>query len=170
MVENLKCSVCNKDATVHLTQIINNKIHKVDLCASCAQQKGVTDPEGFSLVDLLSKTALEPVANEQTQLACPACGQKTADFRRTGRLGCANCYEVFKALIVPVLEDIHAGTRHKGKVPADALSRQSYQLKLQGLRESLAHAIAEEAYEEAAKFRDQIKALEEAEELEIASK
>ena len=52
MAENLKCSHCNNPATVHLTQIVNNKIIKVDLCESCAQAKGVTDPEGFSLADL----------------------------------------------------------------------------------------------------------------------
>ena len=26
----LKCDLCAKPATVHLTQIVNNKVHKVD--------------------------------------------------------------------------------------------------------------------------------------------
>ena len=58
MAENLNCIYCNKHATVHLTQIVNNKIIKVDLCESCAQAKGVTDSEGYSLTDLLSKIQL----------------------------------------------------------------------------------------------------------------
>lgn len=169
MSENLKCSICNKDATVHLTQIVNNKIHKVDLCESCAQKKGVTDPEGFSLADLVSKTVLTPVPAESQQV-CPSCGQNTADFRRSGRFGCAECYTVFHALVLPVLEDMHAGTSHKGKVPEVALSRQSIQLRLKHLKESLARSIADEAYEQAAEFRDQIKAIEEAENLEVSSK
>jgi protein arginine kinase activator len=169
MAENLKCSICDKEATVHLTQIVNNKIHKVDLCESCAQQKGVTDPEGFSLADLMSKAPLAPASGE-AQAVCPSCGQETADFRRTGRLGCADCYDVFKSLVMPVLEDMHAGTTHKGKVPTVALSRQSSQLQLKNLQDSLARAVAEEAYEEAAKFRDQINAIKEAEELEVSSK
>jgi protein arginine kinase activator len=169
MADNLKCSICDKEATVHLTQIVNNKIHKVDLCESCAQKKGVTDPEGFSLADLMSKAPLTPASGE-AQAVCPSCGQNTADFRRTGRLGCAECYNVFKSLVVPVLEDMHAGTTHKGKVPTVALSRQSSQLQLKQLQDSLARAVAEEAYEEAAKFRDQIKAMKEAEELEVSPK
>ncbi|HBM86239.1 MAG TPA: excinuclease ABC subunit B [Opitutae bacterium] len=166
MPENLKCSICSKEATVHLTQIVNNKIHKVDLCESCAQKKGVTDPEGFSLADLLSKTPLTPGSVEEQQV-CPSCGHTTADFRRSGRLGCAECYGVFKTLVFPVLEDMHAGTSHKGKVPQVALSRHSSQLELKHLKEALARSIAEEAYEQAAEFRDQIKAIEDAEAMEV---
>ena len=44
MATPLKCDLCSKPATVHLTQIVNNKVHKVDLCEECAQAKGVTDP------------------------------------------------------------------------------------------------------------------------------
>lgn len=168
MAENLKCSICDKEATVHLTQIVNNKIHKVDLCESCAQKKGVTDPEGFSLADLMSKAPLTPVSSE-AQLVCPSCGQESADFRRTGRLGCSDCYEVFQSLVLPVLEDMHAGTSHKGKVPT-VLSRQSRKMQLKNLQDSLARAVAEEAYEDAAKFRDQIKEVKEAAELEVSSK
>jgi protein arginine kinase activator len=165
MAQNLKCSHCSKPATVHLTQIVNNKIIKVDLCESCAQAKGVTDPEGFSLADLLSKTNLVPDGGEP-QITCPDCGLTTADFRRTGRLGCASCYQSFVPLIRPVLEDMHAGTVHQGKVPEVALSRQSSAAELQGLENALQRAIAEEAYEDAAKFRDQIQEIRQATEAE----
>ena len=60
MANPLKCDLCAKPATVHLTQIVNNKVHKVDLCEACAQAKGVTDPSGFSLADLLLKASLNP--------------------------------------------------------------------------------------------------------------
>ncbi|HAV14148.1 MAG TPA: excinuclease ABC subunit B [Opitutae bacterium] len=159
MADNLKCSNCNKEATVHLTQIVNNKIHKVDLCESCAQKKGVTDPQGFSLADLLSKTALTPDSSEAS-LVCPNCGLETSDFRRTGRLGCSACFQVFGDLVRPALEDMHVGLTHKGKIPEVALTRQNSQAQLQALKDSLASAIAEEAYEEAAKLRDLIHELE----------
>jgi len=157
---------------VHLTQIVNNKIHKVDLCETCAQKKGVTDPEGFSLADMMSKAPLSPVSGE-AQLACPSCGHESGDFRRTGRLGCSACYEVFRTLVFPVLEDMHAGTAHQGKVPTVALSRQSSHMQLKQLMGSLARAVAEEAYEDAAKFRDQIKEIKELKEagaLEVSPK
>jgi len=73
-------------------------------------------------------------------------------------------------LVFPVLEDMHAGTAHQGKVPTAALGRQSRQMQLKKLMDSLARAVAEEAYEDAAKFRDQIKVINEAEELEVSSK
>ncbi len=160
MSENIKCSICGKNANVHLTQIVNSKIHKIDLCESCAQKKGVTDPEGFSLADLFTK---KPSAKtkDKLNLQCPNCGLDTAEFRRSGRLGCANCYDVFKPLLLPMLEDMHEGTSHKGKVPTVAFSRQSNRMQLKELQDFLTKAIAEEAYEEAAKYRDQIKELQE---------
>lgn len=160
MGENLQCSNCDNQATVHLTQIINNKIIKVDLCESCAQAKGVTDPEGFSLADLLNKSHVTAQEGD-ISLQCPDCGLETADFRRTGRLGCASCFSVFASMLRPVLEDMHVGTCHKGKTPDVALSRQSVAVQLNSLEEALAKAVEDEAYEDAAKYRDQIKSLKE---------
>jgi protein arginine kinase activator len=62
--------------------------------------------------------------------------------------------------VKPVLEDMHAGERHTGKVPKLASKRLSSQQELQDLNAALARAVAAEAYEEAARYRDQIKALE----------
>ncbi len=48
------CMICKQnEAKVHLTQIVGEKIQKVDLCEDCAKKKGVNDPAGFSLADLL---------------------------------------------------------------------------------------------------------------------
>jgi protein arginine kinase activator len=165
MSKNMKCSHCNKPATVHLTQIVNNKIIKVDLCEDCAQEKGVADPEGFSLADLLNKTSLVPDRGD-VHLKCPECGLTTADFRRTGRLGCAACYHTFAPLVRPVLEEMHAGVEHKGKAPEIAFTRQHSKAEIENLENALQRAIAEEAYEDAAKFRDQIQSIKDAAESE----
>jgi protein arginine kinase activator len=173
MPDKLKCNLCQKEATVHLTQIINNKIHKVDLCESCAQQKGVTDPEGFALTDLLQNPNLEaPLqASGGASLSCPDCGFNSADFQRTGRVGCATCYTTFSEQLSSVLEDMHTGLQHVGKVPDLALQRQSSQSVMRRLQESLARAISEEAYEQAATLRDEIQSLhsESKEEQEITT-
>ena len=161
----MKCSHCNKPATVHLTQIVNNKIIKVDLCEDCAQEKGVADPEGFSLADLLNKTSLVPDRGD-VHLKCPECGLTTADFRRTGRLGCAACYHTFAPLVRPVLEEMHAGVEHKGKAPEIVFTRQHSKAEIETLENALQRAIAEEAYEDAAKFRDQIQSIKDAAESE----
>ena len=67
----------------------------------------------------------------------------------------------------PVLEDMHTGTAQKGKIPDVALSRQTSMAKLHKLESALHRAIAEEAYEDAAKFRDEIQACKKAAEYEV---
>jgi len=48
------CDVCKcNDATVFLTQILEGKMHKVNLCEACSKEKGVQDPTSFALADLL---------------------------------------------------------------------------------------------------------------------
>ena len=92
------CEVCQtENATVHLTQIISGKMQKIDLCEKCAKEKGVADPAGFSLADmLLGLGAGEEIkAGGSDELQCPQCGFTQPDFKKTGRLGCANCYTTF---------------------------------------------------------------------------
>jgi len=154
MANPLKCDLCSKPATVHLTQIVNNKVHKVDLCEACAQAKGVTDPSGFSLADLLLKTSLnsEPAGN----LRCEQCGFTSADFKKHGRFGCPSCYDYFKGLIEPMLDNMHKGSTHVGKVPRRMLERKSLYDRLTRLETDLDTAIKAERYEDAARFRDEI--------------
>ena len=57
------CCICKeKQATVHLTLIACDEPQKLDLCEECATKKGVNDPVGFSLADLLvsMKTDSQP--------------------------------------------------------------------------------------------------------------
>lgn len=154
MANSLKCDLCSKPATVHLTQIVNNKIHKVDLCETCAQAKGVTDPSGFSLADLLLKASLnpEPVADGK----CPDCGFSTQDFKKTGRFGCPQCYQHFGRILEPMLDSMHKGSAHTGKVPQRALDRRSLYERLTQLETELDQAIKSERYEDAARYRDEI--------------
>jgi protein arginine kinase activator len=151
----LKCDFCSKPATVHLTQIVNNKVHKVDLCEECAQTKGVTDPSGFSLADLLLKASLNPEAVEGG-IRCEQCGFTQADFKKHGRFGCPACYETFKDMLAPMLFGMHKGVAHTGKVPRAALNRKSLSDRLTKLESDLSEAIKTERYEEAARFRDEI--------------
>ena len=155
MASPLKCDLCSKPATVHLTQIVNNKVHKVDLCEECAQAKGVTDPNGFSLADLLLKASLNPEV-AASGLRCEHCGFTQADFKKHGRFGCPHCYETFKTMVEPMLDNMHKGTSHSGKVPQRALDRKSLYDRLTQLEVHLDEAIKSERYEDAARYRDEI--------------
>lgn len=159
MASNLKCQVCGKPATVHFTQIVNNKVHKIDLCESCAQAKGVTDPSGFSLADLLVKVALNPEPAAPGELRCEKCGFTQADFKKHGRFGCPHCFETFREMVEPMLEGMHKGSKHVGKVPSCAIERVSFAEQLATLEAGLQESIKTERYEDAARFRDEIAAL-----------
>jgi len=154
MANSLKCDLCSKPATVHLTQIVNNKIHKVDLCEACAQAKGVTDPSGFSLADLLLKASLNP--EPAGDVKCEGCGFTQQDFKKTGRFGCPACYDHFTRLLEPMLDTMHKGSAHTGKVPQRVAERKSLYERLTQLETELDQAIKAERYEDAARYRDEI--------------
>ena len=79
MSKNIKCNACEKLATVHLTQIVDKQIHKIDLCEECAKEKGVADPEGFSFSDMFGDPTT-PEIGPEGELACGTCGFTHADF------------------------------------------------------------------------------------------
>ncbi len=162
MANHLKCDSCGKSATVHYTQIINNKVHKVDLCEACAQAKGVTDPSGFSLSDLLLNPDLNTAANVPAGQACPQCGFTQPDFKKHGRFGCPKCYEIFHPVIDPMLDSMHKGTKHTGKIPSRASQTEQLRERLAELESNLGHAIKSERYEEAARYRDEINQVKQA--------
>ena len=96
---------CENEATVHLTEIVEGQMKKIDLCEVCAQEKGVTDPEGFALADLLLGLGTSSEFEQGgSELECPTCGFSHADFKKSGRLGCSECYATFAEPLEGVLK------------------------------------------------------------------
>ena len=155
MASPLKCDICDKPATVHLTQILNNQAHKVDLCEDCARAKGITDSSDFSLADLLIKASLNPETPVDAG-ACEQCGFTPADFKKSGRFGCPSCYDAFRGMLEPMLDGMHKGVVHTGKIPTRALERKSLHDRLAKLELDLTDAVKSERFEEAARYRDEI--------------
>jgi len=161
----MRCEKCqNQQATVFLTQILNGKMHKVDLCESCAKAMGVTNSAGFSLTDLLLKpTENEPAEVEsfsQDNASCPQCGMSENDFKKNGRLGCGRCYETFSDLLGEVMKDMHKNMQHRGKIPARMARNELDDQRLRDLKKNLQAAVDSEQFEEAAWLRDKIRLLE----------
>ena len=86
------------------------------------------------------------------------------EFKAVGRLGCPQDYQVFRQALEPLLAKIHRSTRHAGKTPAHAAANSARQLELMQLRQQLRQAVETEAFEEAARLRDQIRLKERADE------
>ncbi len=154
------CCICKaKPATVHLTQIQGDKVQKVDLCEDCAKDKGVNDST-FAIADMLlglgASQEIEQAAGGP-DVKCPKCGFSQSDFKKSGRLGCAECYTTFAEGLEGLLKSMHKGIHHAGKVPEGLRQTRDLSDRLNLLQKKLAKAIAAENFEEAALLRDEIK-------------
>jgi len=147
-----------------LTEIVDGQMKKIDLCEECAKEQGVTDPKGFALADLLlGLGAASEMESGSGELECPACGFAQADFKKSGRLGCSDCYATFAEPLEGMLKQMHKGTQHVGKVPKALRAQLDFSRKHDTLATRLQKAIESENYEEAARLRDQMKELDGAE-------
>lgn len=111
----MKCDVCEKEATVFLTQIINGQMTTVNLCEGCSKAKGVTEETGFGLAEAFLTHSHRP--DENMEVVCDACGFTASQLKKIGRMGCPECYTAFREGLDGLLRNMHKGTRHVGKRP-----------------------------------------------------
>ena len=149
------CHLCQKnEATVHFTEIVEDKMQKVDLCEACSKDKGLAENTGSTLADLLLG-----LATSSHEVKCPGCGLTQADFKKSGRLGCAQCYQAFAEGLESLLKSMHKGIKHVGKVPVAAKQARESGDRLKTLERQMRKAIEEERFEQAAVLRDEINQL-----------
>lgn len=159
------CENCGKnEAAIHLTQIQNNEMTTRHLCEGCAEAMGLSSGTGATapLADFIAQMGKAMSGESATTVGtCPSCGLTLADFKKTGRLGCARCYSTFDTSLRGLLRKLHGGTQHSGKVylPPDP-SETDRTARVVSLRRSLSRAVESEDFERAAGLRDQIRRLE----------
>lgn len=161
------CQICGKNAaTVHYTEIHDNKMSEIHVCERCAEAKGLQAPtakQKFDIADLIGGLVDSVTSTEEDRVGkvqCPRCGLLYSAFKETGRLGCAECYQAFQFQLRPLLRRIHGDTRHKGKVPSRDGVGVSRSRQMQRLYDELQRAVEREEFERAAEIRDQIKQIE----------
>ncbi|MCM8765552.1 MAG: UvrB/UvrC motif-containing protein [Candidatus Omnitrophica bacterium] len=160
------CDICGKkQATVHVTEIINNQITEMHLCEDCAREKSIQMEQQFGVSDLLAGiadlgTTLGEKTKEELKLKCNNCGMTYEDFKKIGRLGCSECYVAFRKNLVPLLKRIHGSIQHLGKAPLKIIKEVKRKSEIDILKEKLQEAIQREEFEEAARLRDKIRELE----------
>ena len=178
------CDICKqREATIHIQEIINSNKKAMHLCSECAVKKSQNDPSfdfgGFNLAEMLYNISEsqggipglselsgdEPVDDikEIPDLKCSGCQWTLKALRRTGRVGCPECYKVFYEVIENALENMHRGKLHVGKKPGAKSTDKSsdFMLKLMNLQKELDEVIPREEYEKAAELRDKITSLKE---------
>jgi protein arginine kinase activator len=152
------CESCKeRNATVHLTQVVDGAVKKVHLCEECALKTGMNIHAPVSISDILLGLGLaNPPEGGGVERTCPRCGMSRADFKKTGRFGCPECYEAFAEELPPLISNMHRGEQHIGKVPASESVRVVATTELNALQKELNKAVAEERFEDAARCRDRI--------------
>jgi protein arginine kinase activator len=161
------CQICGKNpATVHFTEIHDNKMSEIHVCERCAEEKGLQSAapkQKFDIAQVLGDMMDSMSSTEEQRIGrvqCPRCGLLYSAFKETGRLGCAECYEAFQFQLRPLLRRIHGDTRHKGKTPERDGVGTSRSRQIQRMFDELQRAVEREEFERAAELRDQIRKIE----------
>lgn len=163
----MKCQRCNeREASIHLTKIINNQKNEIYLCEDCARETGqlsfaTNNPFSFqSLLKGIINPQVERYEPYQEDYKCKECGMTYREFSKNGFLACSSCYESFNKNLDPLLKRIHGSNRHNGKVPKRRGGDLRLKREIIEMRESIQEAVQREDFEKAAEIRDKIKELE----------
>jgi protein arginine kinase activator len=174
------CQLCaQRPATAHLIEVdaSDGSLREVHLCNHCRKDLGsdlrenpppvaeilaqAPDPETAAGAELA--TALTGDETGETPTPCPTCGLTWQDFASNNRFGCAACAQAFAVRLDPAFTEIHGANQHVGRLPAESPNdaRERLMAHRLHLEQSLAKAVAEEAFERAARLRDQLRRLDE---------
>ncbi len=160
------CDHCKeRDAVVHLTRIVDNAVTQLHLCEKCAAEKGVETTIALPqhpLGEILQAVQQQATpASGSESAVCAFCGATARDFRATGRLGCAHCYDAMEGSLRELLRRLHGSSKHVGRrydaprpetlAEGDATTE---------LRDKLQRAVDAEQFELAAELRDKLRVLE----------
>lgn len=162
------CEKCKKnEAKINLVKMVNGEKYEIWLCENCARDisdipflnsigKETDIPFQGILTGLISN-----IGKVQTkEIVCNSCGLTYEEFKKNGKLGCADCYRAFSKVLEPIIKNAQIGTKHIGKIPKINGKELVQRRTLKELKEQLQKLIVSEEYERAAIVRDKIKSLE----------
>lgn len=175
------CEMCmKKEANFHYKSNENGHVTEKHLCRDCARKEGYVADNSFAAFDSFGmledffdssaegmlggffKNMMDTSSGKSIGqgLVCRNCGMRFSDFLHQGKLGCTRCYETFASQLEPTINRIHGNIRHNGKFPDGRHEKLEKENKLNKLRQKLNKAIENQEYEDAAKYRDEIRELE----------
>jgi protein arginine kinase activator len=157
--EPRRCDACGRNPAEMTVEDVSKSGRSIELhlCRQCASDRGlvVTTAEQPPVSVVLDERT-EPSRDADALLVCTHCGLSYAEFKKTLRLGCSECYTSFAERLNPTIRRIHGALRHTGRVPqSDGDAPREFEI--QRLRRTLSKAIEQEDYERAAAVRDEIR-------------
>lgn len=160
----MKCENCGeREAIMHLTKIHNGVKKEYNLCEICAKKlNSFSHYPSFDFHQFFSgllDNDFSFSSNESKiqELRCPQCNMDYSTFKRSGRVGCSECYRAFGDYMSPLIRRIHGSNQHTGKIPNHASKEIKVRREVEKLKKQLQKAVEREEYELAAKIRDELK-------------
>lgn len=159
------CDVCKEaDAVVQLTQIEGTGVRLLHLCERCAAERGVETNVSApkpQVTDFLQSVHQAMQATQGDAARCAFCSSTFRDFRSTGRLGCAHCYDAFEKSMRDLLRRVHGSSQHIGRrYEQHTINEAPDGGTVNELRDRLKRAIEAEQFELAADIRDRLRGME----------
>jgi protein arginine kinase activator len=172
----MKCDLCNNnEATIYLIKIQDSTVKRINICEECAKKYSFLGDEDFhnDFTDILYEFFGEgsrPVSKRVKKIwgnlsyrrnqKCPYCGIDLKTIKKTGLVGCSNCYRELGDVLLPLIKNIQGTLENKSKIPVNTTEKIRAEVSIRNLRHKLQNEILVENFEEAARIRDKIKILE----------
>lgn len=155
----MKCNKCQNEASFFYNETVNGQKSSLALCTDCAREAGFfTGATTKSLEDDLYSVLFQKKQSPPDK-SCPTCGTTWKSIAHKGMVGCADCYKAFREELSTSIRRMHGNTKHVGRAPALLREKQEKETHIAALRCALQAAIKAENFEEAARLRDEIRAL-----------
>lgn len=148
------CQHCKKNpATVNFIEKINGESFELHLCAACYAYKYGEFEEQATNAILNGLFGFET----PTKKRCGVCGMSFADYEKTGLVGCASCYDVFKEELLPSVARIQGKVEHVGRSGGDYSTEHDLRRNLKIMQDKLENALKAGNYAEAGRLNAQMK-------------
>ena len=159
------CDMCHKnEAIIYVEQTNRLGVKKINLCRECAVACGIS-PESQEINQQIGSLFMQLQQDRKDQLlkndrACPVCGRLRSEIILTGKLGCPECYSIFKTETLEYLKARKVSAPYTGTMPSRIANFRSLLTDRARAREKLDEAVKNEDYEKAAFYRDYLRAIE----------
>ena len=163
---------CPKKKLIHITDIAQGKAEETkNFCLDCAADYlNGTSPEDAKALkakklveDFVKFLTVGPLPKKSNitypDKYCPNCRTSLEHIATQGKLGCSQCYKVFREELKPLLITAQAGLKHVGKVPKQWQDKQKnveLEDRIMKAETEMQKAIVKERYEKAAECRDEL--------------
>lgn len=160
------CERCGKQqGQIYITQLIDGKLMEILLCDDCMKEKELAE-DSLETTNHMLNALLDAVNQSPLQVnwikttSCSHCGMTYGLFREIGKMGCAECYETFGKRIETAVFHWHGHRAHVGKHPKQNVGVLAAKSEVISLQEALKLAVESENFEEAARLRDAMLAIQ----------